>query len=39
MAYTFTFKDTWGDAVRLIGTPGGRSYFTSISELAVYDEK
>jgi len=36
-AYTFTFNDTWGDGVRIIGTPGGSSHFTSIGELAVYD--
>jgi hypothetical protein len=35
--YTFTFDDTWGDGVRIIGTPGGSSHFTSISELAVQD--
>lgn len=35
--YTFTFNETWGDGVRIIGTPGGASHFTSISELAVYD--
>lgn len=35
-AYVFTFDDTWGDGVRIIGTPGGTSYFTSIAELSVY---
>lgn len=35
-AYTFAFQDTWGDGVRIIGTPGGTSHFTSIGELAVY---
>ncbi|MCY1079016.1 hypothetical protein [Archangium lansingense] len=34
--YTFTFNDTWGDGVRIIGTPGGSAYFTSIGELSVY---
>ncbi|MFC5448708.1 hypothetical protein [Paenibacillus aestuarii] len=34
--YTFTFDDTWGDAVRIIGVPGGSAAFTSISELSVY---
>ncbi|HYH10747.1 MAG TPA: DUF4185 domain-containing protein [Thermomicrobiales bacterium] len=34
--YTLAFDDTWGDGVRVIGTPGGRSRFTSISELEVY---
>jgi hypothetical protein len=34
--YTFTFDDTWGEGVRIIGTPGGTSLFTSISELEVY---
>jgi hypothetical protein len=36
---TYTFHlpdDSWGDGVRIIGTPGGRSHFTSISQLAVY---
>ena len=34
--YTFTFKHTWGDGVRIIGKPGGTSHYTSISRLAVY---
>lgn len=34
--YTFTFDDTWGDGVRIVGPPGGPSSFTTISELAVY---
>jgi hypothetical protein len=34
--YTFTFNDTWGDGVRIIGTPGGAKTFTTIGELAVY---
>jgi hypothetical protein len=34
--YTFTFADTWGDGVRIIGTPGGPSKFTSFAEPAVY---
>jgi len=34
--YTFTFKAVSGDGVRIIGTPGGDSHFTSISHLAVY---
>jgi hypothetical protein len=33
--YIFTFDDTSGDGVRVIGTPGGSSHFTSISELGV----
>jgi len=37
--YTFTFDKTWGDGVRIIGTPGGDSHFTSISELAVYNTR
>jgi hypothetical protein len=37
--YTFTFSDTWGDGIRIIGTPGGDSKFTSISELGVYFDK
>ncbi|MBS1841578.1 MAG: DUF4185 domain-containing protein, partial [Acidobacteria bacterium] len=35
-AYTFNFPDTQGDGIRLIGTPGGTAYFTSIGSLAVY---
>ncbi|HET7081632.1 MAG TPA: DUF4185 domain-containing protein [Chloroflexia bacterium] len=35
-SYTFHFADTWGDGVRIIGTPGGPSKFTSFAELAVY---
>jgi hypothetical protein len=34
--YTFLFDDTWGDGVRIIGTPGGTERFTTISELEVY---
>lgn len=34
--YTFRFPKTWGDGVRIIGTPGGTSHFTSISKLGVY---
>jgi hypothetical protein len=34
--YTFTFGNTWGDGVRIIGSPGGSAHFTSISELGVY---
>lgn len=34
--YTFTFPDTWGDGIRIIGTPGGTQHFTSIAELAVH---
>jgi len=34
--YAFTFPATWGDGVRITGTPGGASYFTSIGQLAVY---
>ena len=37
--YTFTFNNTWGDGVRIIGTPGGGSHFTSISQLAVYNAR
>jgi len=35
-SFTITFDESWGDGVRIIGTPGGRSHFTSISELEVY---
>ena len=34
--YTFSLPNTWGDGVRIIGRPGGTSYFTSIGQLAVY---
>lgn len=34
--YTLRFNDTWGDGVRIVGAPGGTSYFTSIAELEVY---
>lgn len=34
--YTFSFKDTWGDGVRIIGKPGGSQSYTSIDELEVY---
>ena len=37
--YTFTFDDTWGDGVKIIGTPGGSKTFTSIGELEVYYAK
>ena len=36
-SYTFNFPETSGDGIRIIGTPGGSSHFTSISQLAVYD--
>ena len=36
ITYTLSFDDTWGDAVRIVGAPGGASRFTSISELEVY---
>ena len=36
ISYTFTFADTWGDGIRIIGAPGGTASFTSIAELAVY---
>jgi hypothetical protein len=35
-SYTFNLPITWGDGLRIIGTPGGTSHFTSISQLAVY---
>lgn len=34
--YTFSFPGIAGDGVRLIGAPGGTSYFTSIGQLGVY---
>ena len=33
--YIFSFPHTWGDGVRIIGTPGGTHTFTSISQLIV----
>jgi hypothetical protein len=37
-SYTFIFDKTWGDGVRIIGTPGGNATFTSIGELEVYNK-
>jgi hypothetical protein len=34
--FTLNFNDTWGDGIRVIGTPGGTKTFTSIGELAAY---
>jgi len=34
--YTFRFDTTWADGIRLYGTPGGPSTFTSIAELSPY---
>lgn len=34
--YTFDFPFTTGTGVRIVGTPGGGSHFTSIGQLAVY---
>lgn len=34
--YTFAFKDTWGDGVRIVGKPGGDSAYTTVGELEVY---
>jgi hypothetical protein len=39
-SYTFNLPDdTWGDGIRIIGTPGGPSHFTSVSQLAIYYKK
>lgn len=35
-SYTFNLPDELTDGVRIIGTPGGNSTFTSITQLAVY---
>jgi hypothetical protein len=35
-SYTFDFPSVSGTGVRIIGTPGGTSYFTSIGQLGVY---
>lgn len=37
-SYTLTFKPVHTTAIRIIGTPGGSSKFTSVSELEVYEE-
>lgn len=34
--YTFSFEETKGDAIRLIGMTGGTSNFVSISQIEVY---
>jgi hypothetical protein len=34
--YTIDFPPTWGTGIRIIGTPGGTSHFTSIGQLGVY---
>jgi hypothetical protein len=34
--YMFSFQKIAGDGLRIIGTPGGTSHFTSMAELAVY---
>ena len=34
--YNLSFPATWGDGVRIIGTPGGSASFTSITQLGVY---
>ncbi len=34
--YNLAFQNISGDGVRIIGTPGGTSHFTSVGELAVY---
>jgi hypothetical protein len=35
-SYTFRFKSTNGDGIRIIGEPSGERTFTSIAELEVY---
>jgi hypothetical protein len=34
--YNLSFPATWGDGVRITGTPGGSAYFTSITQLGIY---
>jgi hypothetical protein len=36
-SYIFTFAQTVGDGIRIIGTPGGAAAFTSIGELTVHN--
>jgi hypothetical protein len=35
-AYRLTFRETWGDGVRIVGPPGGTGRFTTITALEVY---
>ncbi len=37
--FTLRFNPTWGDAVRIVGQPGGDAHFTSIAELAVHYDR
>jgi hypothetical protein len=34
--YTINFSTVTGDGIRVIGTPGGTAYFTSVTQLSVY---
>lgn len=34
--FVLSFRDTWGDGVRIIGVPGGAARYTTIAELEVY---
>ena len=34
--YNLSFPATWGDGIRITGTPGGSAHFTSITQLGVY---
>lgn len=34
--YTMTFDRTWGDGIRIVGVPAGKSTYTSLAELEVY---
>jgi hypothetical protein len=35
--YTINFSAVAGDGIRVIGTPGGSDFFTSVTQLSVYD--
>jgi Domain of unknown function (DUF4185) len=37
--YVFSFNDTWGDGVRIVGRAGGKARYTSVSELDVFYTK
>jgi hypothetical protein len=37
--YRISFDDSWGDGIRIIGTPGGTMHYTSACEVEVYYNK
>lgn len=38
-AYMLTFTPVTGDAIRILGTPGGTAVFVSVAEIRVYGEQ